>query len=176
MDGLEVKVQLGTVWKQSLTELSGGQRYGSLSYLRITLLIKITQIFDSPFPYYGTLAVQASADVYSWRDWCSSRPFAYPTYRPTVPDTVQRIAIHCRLAQGRTLHECQCPIPRKVPWWHIHRREDCATIYIFIVWNRGEWKGWRWPTKFPKTPRRRYKIDFGNLSITLMFSPLVATS
>jgi len=27
MDGLEVKVQLGTVWKQSLTELSGGQRY-----------------------------------------------------------------------------------------------------------------------------------------------------
>lgn len=26
-DGLEVKVQLGSVWKQSLTELSGGQRY-----------------------------------------------------------------------------------------------------------------------------------------------------
>ncbi len=25
-EGLEVKVQLGTVWKQSLTELSGGQR------------------------------------------------------------------------------------------------------------------------------------------------------
>lgn len=27
MQGLEVKVRLGTVWKQSLTELSGGQRY-----------------------------------------------------------------------------------------------------------------------------------------------------
>lgn len=27
-DGLEVKVSLGKVWKQSLTELSGGQRYG----------------------------------------------------------------------------------------------------------------------------------------------------
>ncbi len=26
-DGLEVKVCLGNVWKQSLTELSGGQRY-----------------------------------------------------------------------------------------------------------------------------------------------------
>jgi chromosome segregation ATPase len=25
--GLEVRVQLGSVWKQSLTELSGGQRY-----------------------------------------------------------------------------------------------------------------------------------------------------
>ena len=32
MDGLEVKVQLGTVWKQSLTELSGGQRYVKLLY------------------------------------------------------------------------------------------------------------------------------------------------
>lgn len=28
-DGLEVKVMLGKVWKQSLTELSGGQRYAS---------------------------------------------------------------------------------------------------------------------------------------------------
>jgi len=27
--GLEVKVRLGSVWKQSLTELSGGQRYVS---------------------------------------------------------------------------------------------------------------------------------------------------
>jgi structural maintenance of chromosome 2 len=29
MDGLEIKVQLGSVWKQSLTELSGGQRCAS---------------------------------------------------------------------------------------------------------------------------------------------------
>lgn len=27
MQGLEVKVRLGSVWKQSLTELSGGQRW-----------------------------------------------------------------------------------------------------------------------------------------------------
>src|SRR5579863_6699355 len=33
MDGLEIKVQLGTVWKQSLTELSGGQRYAHLVIL-----------------------------------------------------------------------------------------------------------------------------------------------
>lgn len=31
MDGLEVKVQLGAVWKQSLTELSGGQRQVALN-------------------------------------------------------------------------------------------------------------------------------------------------
>jgi len=35
-DGLEVKVCLGKVWKQSLTELSGGQRYVS---------------YNSPFPF-----------------------------------------------------------------------------------------------------------------------------
>ena len=29
MDGLEIKVQLGSVWKQSPTELSGGQWYAS---------------------------------------------------------------------------------------------------------------------------------------------------
>lgn len=33
MTGLEVKVQLGSVWKQSLTELSGGQRFGVISPL-----------------------------------------------------------------------------------------------------------------------------------------------
>ena len=31
-DGLEVKVSLGKVWKQSLTELSGGQRYSTLFF------------------------------------------------------------------------------------------------------------------------------------------------
>lgn len=36
-EGLEVKVQLGSVWKQSLTELSGGQRYA--------LCFRFTQIF-----------------------------------------------------------------------------------------------------------------------------------
>jgi structural maintenance of chromosome 2 len=35
VDGLEVKVRLGTVWKQSLTELSGGQRYAHLSALPV---------------------------------------------------------------------------------------------------------------------------------------------
>lgn len=29
MDGLEIKIRLGSVWKQSLTELSGGQRYAT---------------------------------------------------------------------------------------------------------------------------------------------------
>ena len=36
MDGLEIKVQLGSVWKQSLTELSGGQRYAQLIIIALT--------------------------------------------------------------------------------------------------------------------------------------------
>jgi structural maintenance of chromosome 2 len=35
-DGLEVKVMLGKVWKQSLTELSGGQRYAQIFFARWT--------------------------------------------------------------------------------------------------------------------------------------------
>ena len=37
MDGLEVKVRLGSVWKQSLTELSGGQRYVSCAFALIVV-------------------------------------------------------------------------------------------------------------------------------------------
>lgn len=35
-DGLEVKVSLGKVWKQSLTELSGGQRYGHVAFILLS--------------------------------------------------------------------------------------------------------------------------------------------
>lgn len=40
-DGLEVKVRLGSVWKQSLTELSGGQRWdGTCRYFeKLTCLL-----------------------------------------------------------------------------------------------------------------------------------------
>ncbi len=75
MDGLEVKVQLGTVWKQSLTELSGGQRYGYSGYhLNLVLMppdsfgLAIMQISDRTFPYHGTPTVQTSTHVYSRRD------------------------------------------------------------------------------------------------------------
>jgi chromosome segregation ATPase len=46
MQGLEVKVQLGSVWKQSLTELSGGQRSTASSTIqsrKITLTSYIQQ-------------------------------------------------------------------------------------------------------------------------------------
>jgi len=36
-DGLEMKVQLGSVWKQGLTELSGGQRCAHVIIILTTL-------------------------------------------------------------------------------------------------------------------------------------------
>lgn len=48
-DGLEVKVCLGKVWKQSLTELSGGQRYGS-SRRAITRNHMLTNLTDLWLP------------------------------------------------------------------------------------------------------------------------------
>lgn len=44
-DGLEVKVSLGKVWKQSLTELSGGQRY----VFFFSFLSPFSLHFSSPF-------------------------------------------------------------------------------------------------------------------------------
>ena len=64
-DGLEVKVCLGKVWKQSLAELSGGQRYvpGRLNTTRVyventilfipAMLMFSTQIFDSHISHHG---------------------------------------------------------------------------------------------------------------------------
>lgn len=43
-DGLEVKVSLGKVWKQSLAELSGGQRY--VPCIKFLLVITISDLLD----------------------------------------------------------------------------------------------------------------------------------
>jgi len=55
MQGLEVKVQLGTVWKQSLTELSGGQRCETVICIsKFNSTDKdFTQLVDRPFSHHG---------------------------------------------------------------------------------------------------------------------------
>ena len=53
-DGLEVKVSLGKVWKQSLTELSGGQRYVlSIDFLHISSFQPLRQISHADFCVIG---------------------------------------------------------------------------------------------------------------------------
>ncbi|KAG6902142.1 hypothetical protein C0995_003899 [Termitomyces sp. Mi166 len=57
MDGLEVKVQLGSVWKQSLTELSGGQR----SLIALSLIMALLQF--KPAPMYILDEIDAALDL-----------------------------------------------------------------------------------------------------------------
>nr|WJN25075.1 condensin complex subunit [Farysia itapuensis] len=55
--GLEVKVRLGTVWKQSLTELSGGQR----SLIALSLILSLLQF--KPAPMYILDEIDAALDL-----------------------------------------------------------------------------------------------------------------
>ncbi|KIJ53254.1 hypothetical protein M422DRAFT_222637 [Sphaerobolus stellatus SS14] len=56
-EGLEVKVQLGSVWKQSLTELSGGQR----SLIALSLIMALLQF--KPAPMYILDEIDAALDL-----------------------------------------------------------------------------------------------------------------
>ncbi|GJJ10545.1 hypothetical protein Clacol_004772 [Clathrus columnatus] len=56
-NGLEVKVQLGSVWKQSLTELSGGQR----SLIALSLIMALLQF--KPAPMYILDEIDAALDL-----------------------------------------------------------------------------------------------------------------
>ncbi|KZT34133.1 condensin complex subunit SMC2 [Sistotremastrum suecicum HHB10207 ss-3] len=56
-EGLEVKVQLGQVWKQSLTELSGGQR----SLIALSLIMSLLQF--KPAPMYILDEIDAALDL-----------------------------------------------------------------------------------------------------------------
>ncbi|KAL6711008.1 Structural maintenance of chromosomes protein 2 [Coniothyrium glycines] len=56
-DGLEVKVMLGKIWKQSLTELSGGQR----SLIALSLIMALLQF--KPAPMYILDEVDAALDL-----------------------------------------------------------------------------------------------------------------
>jgi structural maintenance of chromosome 2 len=72
-DGLEVKVMLGKVWKQSLTELSGGQRYVPSNFTNLTQsnitssLIALSLIMAllqfKPAPMYILDEVDAALDL-----------------------------------------------------------------------------------------------------------------
>lgn len=67
-EGLEVKVCLGKVWKQSLTELSGGQRFGYVkglltfrSLIALALIMSLLQF--KPAPMYILDEVDAALDL-----------------------------------------------------------------------------------------------------------------
>jgi structural maintenance of chromosome 2 len=57
MDGLQVRVAFGGVWKESLTELSGGQR----SLLALSLILSL--LLFKPAPMYILDEVDAALDL-----------------------------------------------------------------------------------------------------------------
>ena len=57
LEGLELKVQLGSVWKDSLTELSGGQK----SLLALSLVLAL--LLFKPAPFYILDEVDAALDI-----------------------------------------------------------------------------------------------------------------
>jgi len=57
LDGLEIRVSLGGVWKESLTELSGGQK----SLLALSLILSL--LLFKPAPLYLLDEVDAALDL-----------------------------------------------------------------------------------------------------------------
>ena len=80
--GLEVKVQLGSIWKLSLTELSGGQRY-ALSGVKSGLFTR-WQILDRPLAHHVSPAVQACTHVHIGRGGRRVGSLTHPAYRRTL--------------------------------------------------------------------------------------------
>lgn len=116
-DGLEVKVCLGKVWKQSLTELSGGQRYvyapshtifPPTSFPTRAIILTISSQFpDSPLPHPGTTPILTCAHVHSRRSGRRARSQPHAEHRPPDQDALQGLAVHRRLPQGRHVPECE---------------------------------------------------------------------
>ena len=106
-DGLEVKVCLGKVWKQSLTELSGGQRYALVFCSLLSWRLRdLMQLFDCSILDHGSLTVQARANVHPRRGRRRPRPIPYTEYRQIDQNPVQRLAIHCSQPKGWHVSEC----------------------------------------------------------------------
>lgn len=120
-DGLQVKVCLGKVWKQSLTELSGGQRYVTPDCKgpgEAGVLTNVHQIAGCPVPDHGPVAVQARTNVYSGRGRCRARSFSHAEHRPPDQDPVPRLAVYRRQSEGRHVPECQPYLQDKIQRRH----------------------------------------------------------
>ncbi len=89
-DGLEVKVSLGKVWKQSLTELSGGQRYVIIILFFAISLLVLSFLFSSSLTLF--LLLSSSPNTYLTTHPKTQRkkkpnkpPTSIPPYPPTQP-------------------------------------------------------------------------------------------
>jgi structural maintenance of chromosome 2 len=104
-DGLEVKVMLGKVWKQSLTELSGGQRYVQMQFPQ-PVFTNLEQVADRAFSHHGLATIQACSNVHFGRSRRRARLVAYTEHWPPLQDKIQ----------GLSVHRCQ------FEGWHVSER------------------------------------------------------
>lgn len=118
-DGLEVKVCLGKVWKQSLTELSGGQRYGTRnSYCRLAMVLTLVQISRCIVPHHGSAAVQTGSNVHPGRGRRCSGSLAHPEHWTSHQEPLQGIPIHRRQSEGRHVPEREPYLPHTLQRGH----------------------------------------------------------
>jgi structural maintenance of chromosome 2 len=120
-DGLEVKVCLGKVWKQSLTELSGGQRYVPLpsSSPHTCAYTNSPQFPHRPLPHPLPASILPSTDVHPGRSRRGSGSFTYPEHWPSDPDEVQGQSIYCGQFEGWHVWECEPDFPHEVYGWDV---------------------------------------------------------
>ena len=96
LDGLEVKVSFGGVWKESLTELSGGQR----SLLALSLILAL--LLFKPAPIYILDEVDAALDL---------------SHTQNIGRMIRALsvfAIHRRVAQGGHVQQRQLHFSHQV--------------------------------------------------------------
>ena len=112
VSGVEVKVALGGVWKQSLSELSGGQR----SLLSLSLILSLLLFKPAPFYILDEVRLHRKEreECDEWRLGGFSIGFeSYSEYRPDDPTPFPAVAVHHRLTQGRNVQQCQCLVQDK---------------------------------------------------------------
>lgn len=119
-DGLEVKVCLGKVWKQSLTELSGGQRYLLPLPLPIQDPLSLTpiQISHRPLPHPSTAPILPGPDVHPRRSRRRARHQPHAEHRAPDQDAVQGESVYRGEFEGWDVWECESDFQNEVHGWY----------------------------------------------------------
>lgn len=106
-EGLEVKVRLGQVWKQSLTELSGGQR----SLIALSLIMSLLQF--KPAPMYILDEVDAALDLQHTQHIGSLR-------LPSTMSILSTVGLTIWVDSGSSQDICSAQGSRAVNLWWFH--------------------------------------------------------
>ena len=117
LDGLEVRVAFGSVWKQSLTELSGGQRsLLALSLILALLLFKVRargSCVSRAAPDSCRRARTAGANLHPGRGRCGAGPEPHAEHWAHDPHALPLLAVHRGVAEGGHVQQRKRDLPHK---------------------------------------------------------------